>query len=379
MRRHVRASRPESRDTFMIELVLLDQTIPAVPSPVQTDLRSLYAQGVEARFAGRFDEALGMFEALLATNPEDVDSRLNAALCLIALERLDEAESELEHVIDQAPDYVDAYTALARVRRMKGDAQGSHEFIDAAETLSSDHADYAAMREQASRQDRNRITTNLTASRSSLTKDLPDWTSLSPAVAVRVSDTLTLSASALYAERFDRSNTNVHIGAAKRTGFGHVRMEIGGGTNTTFLPNTTVLVGAGVATHYPGLELLSDIRTSEYQSGRVTSFLPGAQYTFAGEAAEIEVRYINVRDENDQHRSGYRMRSTFRPTGPWAVHLYYADAPESSDGATVEVQSYAAGLEMRFGRTTALRLTAGKELRTAYDRTDISLSLARSF
>ena len=185
----------------MIELVLLDQAIPAMPSPVQADLRSLYAQGVEARFAGRFDEALGMFEALLATNPEDVDSRLNAALCLIALERLDEAESELEHVIDQAPDYVDAYTALARVRRMKGDAQGSHEFIDAAETLSSDHADYAAMREQASRQDRNRITTNLTASRRSLTKDLPDWTSLSPAVAVRVSDTLTLSASALYAEQ----------------------------------------------------------------------------------------------------------------------------------------------------------------------------------
>jgi len=133
----------------MIELVLLDQAVPAMPSPVQTDLRSLYAQGVEARFAGRFDEALGMFEALLATNPEDVDSRLNAALCLIALERLDEAESELEHVINQAPDYVDAYTALARVRRMKGDAQGSHEFIDAAETLSSDHADYAAMREQA--------------------------------------------------------------------------------------------------------------------------------------------------------------------------------------------------------------------------------------
>ena len=61
------------------------------------------------------------------------------------------------------------------------------------------------------------------------------------------------------------------------------------------------------------------------------------------------------------------------------MHLYYADAPESSDGATVEVQSYAAGLEMRFGRTTALRLTAGKELRTTYDRTDISLSLARSF
>ena len=69
----------------MIELALLDQAVPTLQAPEVPDQRSLYERGVEARLAGRFPEALELFETQLALKPEDVDSRLNAALCLIAL------------------------------------------------------------------------------------------------------------------------------------------------------------------------------------------------------------------------------------------------------------------------------------------------------
>ena len=72
----------------MIELALLDQAVPTLQAPEVPDQRSLYERGVEARLAGRFPEALELFETQLASKPEDVDSRLNAALCLIALDRL---------------------------------------------------------------------------------------------------------------------------------------------------------------------------------------------------------------------------------------------------------------------------------------------------
>ena len=353
----------------MIDLALLQLAAPAIESPQPQEARSLYEQGVEARHAGAFSEALALFEARLAEAPDDVDARLNAALCLIALDRLPEAERELDRVIEAAPDYTDAYVALARIERIRV-AQAAAPL---ARHMTDDDAVTVPAREEG------RLTASLVLSRSALTKDLPDWTSISPALAKSVSDTLSVHASLLHAERFDTSNTTVTLGAAKRTGFGHVRLEVGGGSDTTFLPLNTVLIGTGVATNVDGLELLADVRTSEYQSGRVTSLLPGAQYTVPGGRAEFEVRYINVWDEFDQHRSGYRIRSTYRPDSRWAVHGYHADAPESSDGTTVEVRSYALGLEMRLGESSVIRLTGGKELRTAYDRTDVSLALARTF
>ena len=363
----------------MIELALLDQAVPTLQAPEVPDQRSLYERGVEARLAGRFPEALELFETQLALKPEDVDSRLNAALCLIALERLDDAERELERVIDEAPDYADAYTALARVRTFKGETEGAHEVIDAAESLSLDHSDHATLRQQLSNQASNSLKASLIVTHSTLTQNLPDWVSVSPGLAWQMSDTISVDTSLLYAERFNNSNTSVRVGAAKRTGFGYVRMEVGGGANTTFLPRNTLLLGAGARTPAKGLEVSADVRTSEYESGRVTSVVPHALYTFMGGSVEAGAYYINVWDENDQHRSGYRLRSTLRPTRQWALHGDYADAPESSDGITVDVRSVAAGLEVRMSEAGAIRLTVAKELRNAYDRTDVSLALVRSF
>ena len=153
----------------MIELALLDQMVPTLQAPEVPDQRSLYEQGVEARLAGRFSEALELFEIQLASQPEDVDSRLNAALCLIALDRLDDAERELERVIDEAPDYADAYTALARVRTFKGETEGAHEVMETAESLSLDHSDHATLRQQLSRQTPASLKASLIITHSTLT------------------------------------------------------------------------------------------------------------------------------------------------------------------------------------------------------------------
>ena len=59
----------------MIDLALLQLAAPAIESPQPQEARSLYEQGVEARHAGAFSEALALFEARLAEAPDDVDAR----------------------------------------------------------------------------------------------------------------------------------------------------------------------------------------------------------------------------------------------------------------------------------------------------------------
>lgn len=57
----------------------------------------------------------------------------------------------------------------------------------------------------------------------------------------------------------------------------------------------------------------------------------------------------------------------------------FSDAPESSDGATVDVRSVSLGAEVDVTERITLRLNGLKEDRTAYDRDEVNLGFGVRF
>jgi len=70
----------------------------------------------ELRRAGRLEEAVAVCHTGLASYPAYISARVTMGRALVALDRLDEAERELELVRGSAPDNLAAIRALAELR-----------------------------------------------------------------------------------------------------------------------------------------------------------------------------------------------------------------------------------------------------------------------
>jgi predicted Zn-dependent protease len=91
----------------------------------------------EYRRVGRFEEAVSTCRAGLAHHPGYLSARVTLGWALIDLDRLDEAQRELERVKGRAPENLTAVRGLAEIlsrRRAALDQQVSHaQIIDALE------------------------------------------------------------------------------------------------------------------------------------------------------------------------------------------------------------------------------------------------------
>src|SRR5471030_2960969 len=85
----------------------------------------VYARAVKERLAGDNADAIAQLQALLAQQPDDVDAHLQLGLALRAAGRADDAERELREVLRRAPDYKDAKVALAQLQWARGDVEGA--------------------------------------------------------------------------------------------------------------------------------------------------------------------------------------------------------------------------------------------------------------
>jgi len=74
----------------------------------------------EYRRAGQWADAVDTCRAGLAVHPTYVSARVTLGRALLALERLDEAEAELQTVLSAAPENLAATRALADVCRKQG-------------------------------------------------------------------------------------------------------------------------------------------------------------------------------------------------------------------------------------------------------------------
>ena len=89
---------------------------------VQKDPASIaFAQlGEELRRAGRHQEAVDTCTAGLAVHPEYLSARVTLGRALIELDKLDQAQKELERVLKTAPENLAAIRGLAEIHHRRG-------------------------------------------------------------------------------------------------------------------------------------------------------------------------------------------------------------------------------------------------------------------
>lgn len=351
---------------------------PAVLIEIVAQLQTPEAQylaGVAARRDGRNSEAVSRFNQVLVAQPENVDARLNLGLSLLSLGELEEAEATFRVVLAAQPDYVDAEIGLARVAQRKGEPVQALDRAQRAQRLAPAREDVRAL--VSGLQPRVwRI--DVGASRSTLSMDLPDWKEEYLAVSRRLSDDWSLGLAVERTERF--SNVDVLTEARlDRTGSrGSAYVSVGGAPNADYRPEAVLRMGGE---RVLGQQFRGTLDTSaaHYGAGAVLSLQPGFGVRLFEDRFDLSARWINVRDEAGQYRSGYAVNTAWRLSSRVGLRAGYAAAPESSEGVTVDVQSRSLGLDLSVLEQTTLKATVVSEDRGAYERKELSVGLGWRF
>jgi YaiO family outer membrane protein len=347
-----------------------------VPAEVRADPTALYEAAIADRRAGRHDAALIKLNTVLQSRPSDVDARLNRGLCLLALNRLDEAEADFETVLVEAPDYVDAWLGLARLAQRRGDLAGARTAVQRAAAAAPDRADVAALDRALRPSPAWRV--DLDVSRSRLGADLPDWTEVRLGVVRALDERWTVGGSAEWTERFDSEDLLLEARLDRRFASGAAYAALGGGLEAQYRPEVSLRAGTDFRLS-PTFSGTLDTSVARFASGDVTSLQPGLAADLVQGRLRLAARWINVWDEADKRRAGYSLSAQWAASARLSLRLGHADAPETSEGVTVDVRAVSLGAEITLTDQVSLRLGALHEDRGAYDRDAVTVGLGWRF
>lgn len=343
---------------------------------VQAEPQSLYQSAVADRLAGRPAEAVPKLEQVLAVRPDDVDARLNLGLALLALGRLDAAEAAFLDVTRRAPAYVDAWVGLARTWQRRGDLPAARRASSEAARLAPGDRDVLAL--QVSLEPPPVWRLDMGVARSRLSGGLPDWTEMRVSVSHRLGEDWSAGAGLEVTERFDNTDVYVEARLDRTIDGGGVYLALGGAPDADYRPEIAFAAGGQVGLT-SRISATMDASVAQYPGGTVIGLHPGVQVNLPGDRVQLSARWINVRDENGVHRSGYTALARWQATDRAAIRAGYADAPESSEGATVDVRAWNIGADLDLTDRLTLRVGLLSEERGAYDRSELSLGLGWRF
>jgi YaiO family outer membrane protein len=357
---------------------------------LQAAVDPAYAAAVQARTSGRIPEAVSAFEALSRQRPTDADVWLNLGLAYGAAHRYADADRALERGLSLAPDYTDLRLAYARNAWFAGDASAAEARLaplsagpSAAEARRLQQQIEASRTQAAASDEPSRAVwrVDLAHSYSWLSEGLGDWRSRFAAI-TRQRGATAFGVSVEETERF--GNQDVYVEASAYGAFANGAdgfLAIGGAPDADYRPEIAVRAGGSVPVlHSAGawrLRLGADAAWSRYPVGDVRSVQP--YLSVSRGPVDLMLRSINTLDERDEFRAGYALRAGVSATDQLRLVAGWADAPESSDGVTVDVQATSLGAALDLDARTTVRLDAVKEVRKAYDRNELTLSLTRKF
>jgi len=347
-----------------------------VPVEVRIDPTALYEAAVADRLAGRNEEAIEKLDRVLQARPGDVDARLNRGLALLAMNRSVEAESDFRTVLDVSPDYVDARIGLARAAQRRGDRKQAWSEAGRALAAAPDRPDVQVLRQALGLPTDWRV--DFDVSRSRLGAGLPDWSDARFAAVRRIHDRWNFGVAAEWTERFGQDDVFLEGRLDHRIGAGGVYVAMGAAVKADYRPQASLRAGADVPLA-GGISATLDVSAARFASGTVQSLQPGLAAELVRGRLRLAARWINVWDEMDQRRDGYAASIQWAATDRIRLRLDTADAPETSEGVTVDVGAVSLGAEVNLTDQTSLRFGVLKEDRGAYDREAISLGLGWRF
>lgn len=354
--------------------------LPAVPVEpaeivIHASVQSIYDTAVADRRAGRHAAALAGFKFVLDADPANVDARLNLGLTLLALGRLDDADEAFDTVLATAPDYVDAHLGLAQVARRRGDEPEAQLLLAQAIALAPDRKDVRAL---ANAMDGPLWRFDVNVSRSRLSQDLPNWNAERLAATRRLDERTAAILSVERTERFRDEDVYLEGQINRRWMRGSSYVAIGVAFGADYRPERAMRIGGAMPLGI-GVAATIDAGVARYAKGPVYTLQPGLTASLASDRLALAARWIQVRDEQDRSRSGYAVRATFAFTDRSRLTLSYTDAPETSEGVTVDVRATAIGLEVDLVERVTARLNVLQEDRLSYDRDEIAFGIGVSF
>jgi YaiO family outer membrane protein len=347
-----------------------------VPAEVRTDPAALYAAAVTDRRAGRHAAAVAKLDIVLTTHPSDVDARLNRGLSRLALNDLAGAEADFRTVLAVAPDYVDARLGLARVAQRRGDADSALREAQSAAAAAPGRPDAIQLARTLRPAPPWRL--DLDTSTSRLGAGLPDWREARLGAARRVDGRWTFGGAAEWTRRFDEEDVYAEARLDRRDPRSDGYVAVGGAVRAEYRPEIALKAGADILI-LPRLSGALDVSAARFASGRVTSVQPGLATDLAQGRLRLSARWIVTWDETDSRRSGYALGAVWSVSDRLRLRLDHADAPESSEGVTVDVRSLGAGAEFDLTDRTFLRVGVLHEDRGAYDRQAVTAGLGWRF
>jgi len=347
------------------------EVVQQVPAPIE----ARYAAGVAARRAGRHGEAVALFNGVLAEQPANVDARLNLGLSLLALGRLDEADAAFRSVLATAPGYADAEVGRARVAQRRGERAAAFESAGRARRLEPERPDIQALVREL---EPTPWRVDLDAARSTLSSGLPEWTEQRLAVSRRLTEDWDAGLAIERTERFDDVDIYTEARLDRRASRGSAYVALGGAVDADYRPELALRAGTVIAMG-GGLSATLDGSAARYGVGTVLSLQPGAAASLFADRLNLWARWINVRDETGSHRQGYALGGAFQATDRLRLRAAFADAPESSEGVTIDVRARSLGVDFGVTDRATVRVTATSEDRGAYDREEIAVGLGWRF
>ena len=329
------------------------------------------------RLAGRFAKAAELANCVIALHPDDADAWYELGAANSALDVRDEARRAWLHVLDIAPSNDDARLGLARLAWRDGDVAVARRWLNSVSPARRQDAEARDLRISFDQATPSMIVWRLDAgaARSTLSGDLPDWTETRVSLSRR-QDATGFGLAIEHARRFDREDLYVEFQATHEVGSLVWALALGVRPNADFRPKQSIRLG--VEHHDDRWQVGGAITHAEYAIGPVDKLDVQAAYML-GTGLRVRASAVAVRDENDQDRLGYGLGVIWQPVSNLALDIGWSDAPESSDGITVDVRSAVVGATFDLSPEFHVRAGLTHEVRAAYDRTEASVGLARTF
>ena len=397
-------------------LVFINALLLGTPPASAQDATALYEQGVEARKANKFDEAVKQLEEAAKLKPDDADIQVQLGLSLTPLKRFDEAKTAFEKALELAPDYLDAKVGLARLDYFAKRYKEAKEQVQAVLTARPDDKDASDLLAQIDKaaaehvadekrraEAKKRKTVEAAAPPkqvekpllwrldinggwSGLTGNRPDWWESDARLSYKLNSKYTLSGLVAPTRRFDINNVLLETRLEYKPGprFNDY-LFVAGTPDAAFLPEVAVGAGFGYKLRdskgpVNASVLTFDARYARYITGNVRVFNPGLEQYFFKGRFWVTARWINVVDQVNIYSTGYLVRGDVMLAEKWRLFGGYADAPENVDANIVRTRSYFGGLVYDMNEQTTWRVSAGHDDRVnLFEQVNVGIGVSRKF
>lgn len=352
----------------------------AVATPAAGQVRNDYQAGVEARLAGDAERAADLLRRVVTSEPLNADAQLQLGLALLALNRLDEAEGAFRRTLELAPAYADARIGLARVEQRRGNAAAALAALEPVDPTSAEAAELRQRISAGASEAKWRL--DIDGSYSAIDEQA-DWREGSIRLAHRASAATLVSGGVEISRRFGLRDVYGEMRVDHRFSQALSGYVLAGATpNADFRPEWQIGAGGSVrvAAGANPTVLTLDARQARYSAGDIQTLNPGVEQYVMNGRAWLSARWINLFDEDGEHRGGWLVRGDWMTTPRLRLFLGASDAPDVTEGVVTDTFSLFGGLSYDVGDDMVLRASLAHEDRSGgADRLQFGLGAGWKF